>query len=441
MKPHWISLLLRGGGLLKLFVFSPVVTLRLITWRRAKNACRVLLLRQGNLELLLQRYRSIYNENPSEIDESIRDANAYRGDIIFFPVIDWCFRFQRPQHLAREFGALGYRVFYASTVPLISSGERRYAIQGNPVPGVVLVQLSSGSFRTPDLYQDDLEPNELDGFREAYLALCADFAIEAPTILVQQPFWWPLVRCLARSKLVYDCIDHHAGFHDQPNPMLLAHEEQLVIGADVVVATSDRLADSFLDYRACQVIRNACEYERFSQAIRVKSAQRPIVGYVGAVSEWFDGDLIYEIAKARPNWQFDIYGAIVGANISCARMLPNVNFFGEISYESVPNAIAHFDVCIIPFKINELTRATNPVKIYEYMAVGRPVVAPPLPELATLNCSGLVCASSATEFVNGIERLLECSDAIDAIEARKNWAAQNTWNHRGAEFLKMLDQE
>ena len=71
------------------------------------------------------------------------------------------------------------------------------------------------------------------------------------------------------------------------------------------------------------LIRNGCEFDRFSQAVRIKSPSRLIIGYVGAVSSWFDGQLLFEIARDRLNWQFDIYGATAGADIAAARSLLN----------------------------------------------------------------------------------------------------------------------
>lgn len=413
--------------------------MRLLTWTRVKNACHALFLRQGNLGLLLQRYSAIYNVSPAEMDySSTQTAETYLGDVVLFPAIDWGFRFQRPQHLARELGARGFRVFYVSTVPLVAREQSNYLVQGEPSPGVVLVQFASGSFRIPDFYREAMTEGEVAGFVKSYGALCQDFGIEHPSVLLQQPFWWPLASQLQISRLVYDCLDHHAGFHDQPYSCLIENERQLVDAADVVVATSEGLAEDIRKSRACELIRNGCEYTRFSQAIRDKSVGSPIIGYVGAVSEWFDGSLLFEVAQSRPQWQFDIYGATVGADIPLARSLPNVNFHGEIPYESVPSAIARFDVCIIPFKINDLTLATNPVKVYEYLATGRPVVSTALPELAGMEDVDVFCADSATAFIAKIELALSCSDQADRIRVRQDFARANDWSKRIDELIPLL---
>lgn len=439
MRLRYLAALRKAGALFTIFLTNPRVTLRLITWARVKNACRVVFMRQGNLGLLLQRYGAIYNVAPAPIGRTCQQATGdYAGDIVFFPAIDWGFRFQRPQHLARELGARGFRVFYISTVPLLVPGRTDYLIQGEPEPGVVLVQLSSGSFRTPDFYREEMTAAEASGFMRACTALCRDFDVERPSVLVQQPFWWPLVSQLEKRGLVYDCLDHHAGFHDQPNPRLIEAERKLIEASDAVAATSEGLAEDIRKSRSCHLIRNGCEYMRFSQISRVKSAIRPIIGYVGAVSEWFDGQLLFEAALAKPEWQFDVYGATVGADISRARALPNVNFFGEIPYESVPSAIANFDVCMIPFRIIPLTLATNPVKVYEYQAGGRPVVSTMLPELVGMENVDVFCAGSTADFIAKIELALDRSGQADRIRLRQEFAQKNDWSKRVDELVPLL---
>lgn len=429
----------KAVGLLTVLLSSPRVTCRLITWKRIKNACHVVFFRQGNWGLLLQRYRAICNASSMQIgSDGLRTSDGHVGDILFFPAIDWGFRFQRPQHLARELGALGYRVFYVSTVPVIVPDRLDYLIQGTPEPGVVLVQFSSGNTRIPDFYRDELTFHEVAGFLKSFNSLQLDFKIEKFTLLVQQPFWWPLVARMPKVRVVYDCIDDHAGFLADPNPSMIWNERQLIDSADVVVATSATLAETIKKTRECFLIRNACEYSRFSRGVRRKLSMHLRIGYVGAVSEWFDNQLLFDVAKARPEWQFDIYGAIIGADVSACRALTNVNFFGEISYELVPDIVADFNICIIPFKLNSLTYATNPVKVYEYLSVGRPVISTALPELANMEDVDVLCAVSARDFVTKIEQMLLISDVSERIECRRAFASQNDWAHRVGDLARHL---
>jgi glycosyltransferase involved in cell wall biosynthesis len=442
MKDKRFSAFWRGCSLLGIILLSPLVTIRLITWRRIGNACKVLFLRRGNTQLLLYRYQAIYSSFPiAGLNLISHGLPNDAKDIVFFPPIDWGFRFQRPQHLVRELGKRGYRIFYLSTVPLIASSNKSYVVQDYPESGVVLIQLSSGNFRIPDFYRDELTKEEQEGFLHSYSILCRDFNISHPTLIIQQPFWWPIVSSINGRKVIYDCLDYHSGFNDQSSHRLIEFEQDVVASANEVVVTSRILADSFRDIRDCHLIQNGCEFNRFSQAIRSRPPSDPIIGYVGAVSEWFDGQLLFDVALERPNWQFDIYGATVGADIAGARSLRNINFLGEISYEDVPSAIAQFDVCIIPFKLNSLTLATNPVKMYEYLAVGRPVVATKMPELVNLESVDVFCSNNVKEFIRNIERAISIADLPDRIRVRRDWASQNDWSKRANRLIDLIDLE
>lgn len=426
-------------NLFKILLSDPFLTLRLLSFSRLYNAYRVLFFQEGNLKQLFLRYSSIYNINSRKEGKGLYLSDGYLGDIILFPAIDWSFRFQRPQHFARELGSRGYRVVYVSTVPLIARSKLDYVVENSPFAGVVLVQLSSGSTRIPDFYQQKLTTGEVKGFIKATSSMCKALKIDNPTIIIQHPFWWPLCSSLQGRKVIYDCIDKHSGFFEKSNLSLLEAESQLVQYAHEVVVTSDLLAESFCETRSVNVIRNGCEFLPFFNAFRDRTSERPIIGYVGAVSTWFDGKFLFELARLRPIWQFVIFGATVGAEITAARRLPNVKFLGEIDYENVPTAIANFDVCIIPFKLNSLTLATNPVKLYEYLAAGRPVVSTSLPELAGMEDIDVFCSNDPTEFVVLTERALYLSDMPDRIKIRQNWAKTNDWSVRVDELINLIN--
>lgn len=448
--PSWLSDALR---LLRVVASDPALTLRLMRPRRIANAIRAVILREGNWGLLADRYAAMYGEEGGTVDPALRTPDGHWADVIVFPAIDWGFRFQRPQHLARELGSRGYRVFYLSTVPLLrphGTESRGYRFQGTPTPGVIRVQLASGRVYAPDLYKETLSAGEVAHMTRALQALAEDLGVTAPIVLVQHPFWWPVVAALGRRRLLYDCLDHHAGFHATPNPDLTDMERTLVHAADAVVVTSDVLADHASDLihpdppgPPVVVIRNGCEFERFQGAPRSQSASRaasgPCIGYVGAVSGWFDGDLVAQVAAMRPTWHFEIHGATVGADLGLARSRPNVQFMGEIPYAAVPSVLGRMDVSIIPFRHLPLTAATNPVKLYEYLAAGRPVVSTTLPELLGLEGVDVFCADTPEAFVAQLERALAVADDPARVRVRQAWAQTHDWSSRVDALLPLLE--
>jgi glycosyltransferase involved in cell wall biosynthesis len=152
-----------------------------------------------------------------------------------------------------------------------------------------------------------------------------------------------------------------------------------------------------------------------------------VVGYYGAISDWFDSALVAELAENRRDWDFILVGSTYGADISRFANLPNVSLPGEESYESLPEWLGRVDVAIIPFKRTRLTEATNPVKVYEILASGKPIVSVPIPEVAAL--APLVrLASSAEEFEREIASAL-VHDVASAGD-RRAFAREHTWQRR-----------
>ena len=111
-------------------------------------------------------------------------------------------------------------------------------------------------------------------------------------------------------------------------------------------------------------------------------SHKPIVGYYGAIADWFDLNLVTSLAESRPQYYFVLIGQVHGIDISKLASLPNVNMLGEKNYREIPLYLSHFDVCLIPFVLNKLTKGVDPVKMYEYFSQGKPVVATDMAELA-----------------------------------------------------------
>lgn len=347
-------------------------------------------------------------------------------DVVCFPIIEWSFRFQRPQQLMSRFAAAGHRVFYLTQQfrpdgPLCavrSLGENLYEV----------------ALRGPQL---NVYADTLDAAGEAALfagldTLRRDAGLGATVSIVQLPFWGGLARRAARElawPLVYDCMDHHAGFSSN-RPEMVARETDLLKSASLVLASSDYLV------QACErendnvlLLRNACDYDHFSQVpARPAGGGRVTVGYYGAIADWFDSQMVEELARRRPDWDFVLVGSTWSADLRGLPQLPNVSLPGEQPYADLPRWLAGFDVLILPFLRTPLTEATNPVKVYEILAAGKPLVSVPLPEVAPL--APLVrLAATAEEFEREIAAAL-AGDGPEPVQARRDFARRHTWEER-----------
>jgi Predicted glycosyltransferases len=370
--------------------------------------------------------------NPAPVAESLPAEWGLRPmpwfghhyDVVCFPIIDWNFRFQRPQQLMSQFAAAGHRVFYIA--PWFRTSGPPYEVRQ------LRERIFEVSLRGPEvnIYTQTLEEDSLGQAFEGLDQLRRDWALGAAISFVQLPFWYPIT-AMARDRLawpiVYDCMDHHAGFTTN-RPEMLEEEDRLRRRADLIVASSAYLESEARKHNDnVLLLRNACDFQHFA-GLSPESVGPPIIGYYGAIADWFDSDLVADLAQRRPDWRFVLVGSTFTANIERLSSLPNVELVGEVPYGEVPKRLSGFDVTILPFKRIPLTEATNPVKAYEILAAGKPLVSVPLPEMKAL--APLVrLASTPEEFEKEILEELRLRD-WQKDRDRKAFAAENTWAAR-----------
>lgn len=361
-------------------------------------------------------------------------AAGTKEDVFVWAVIDWHFRFQRPQHLAAALAKAGHRVFYISN-NFVDSDKHDFHVQALDESGR-LFQVNLHLDGAPQIYSTLPGPAQVRQLQGSLARLLSWSGSQRTFSIVQHPYWETLARSVPSAKLVYDCMDHHAGFADNVDEVLLA-EQRLVAESDLLVVTSGWLQDELSGKaRNSVVIRNATEYEHFCSVpdnVFADPAGRKVIGYYGAIAEWFDPQLIRAVALAHPDALVLLIGrdtAGVGEQLAD---LDNVRMEGEVAYDQLPYWLHGFDVCLLPFQVIPLTLATNPVKVYEYLSAGKPVVSVDLPEMQQFE--GLVAvASNVEDFVAATGRLLSAVDSAQAAAERQTFAACQTWAHRAADL-------
>lgn len=359
--------------------------------------------------------------------ESLAPASR-RFDIVCLPIIRWNYRFQRPQQLLARFAGRGYRVFYVSPDFARTRAEGLRPLQA----GVYEVSLSAD--RELFLVRDVLSPAEVSRFADVIEQKARRAGVVDAVTMVQFPFWQAVAEEL-RSRMgwpiCYDVMDEHAGF-PSVEPDVIRLEEKLVRGADLVLTTSAPLEDRLRREGARPVrIPNGVDFDRFSslpERVVCFSPGRPVIGYIGAVAQWIDLDLVGRLARRRPDWTFVLVGGTYGAKLAPLAGLGNVRILGEIEYPCLSPILHDFDVAIIPFHRTPLTHATNPIKMYEYLAAGRPVVATPIPEIEPFS-DVVYTASGVDEFESRIVQALAQDSPL--LRARRSQRVRTeTWDFR-----------
>lgn len=350
-------------------------------------------------------------------------------DVFVWSVIDWHFRFQRPQHLARALARKGHRVFYISN-NFNDSAEPGFHLDPLGCEDR-LFQVHLNLAGKPPIYFGMPGPAQVEALRASLAALLEWSCTRSAMSLVQHPYWSPLVRALPAARVVYDCMDHHGGFENNA-PAVLEAEARLVDDADLVIVTSAWLEQDIAPRaRATAMVRNAGEFEFFRTApskVFADPRGRRVIGYYGAIAEWFDLDLVRRVALAHPDCLVLLVGNDTAGAGEALADLANVQLAGEVPYAELPYWLHGFDVCLLPFRVIPLTLATNPVKVYEYLAAGKPVVSVDLPEMAQFE--GLVrVAAAAGDFVAAVGAALD-APAGEGVAERQAFAARQTWAER-----------
>jgi glycosyltransferase involved in cell wall biosynthesis len=357
-------------------------------------------------------------------------------DLLIFPVMEWESRTQRPQQLAIQFAESGYRIFYFH--PYFRGDDRTVVRQVHH--NIYEVQLSATA--PVNIYTDSMSADLENSCLMSINSLQGEFKINRCISIINLPYWTTLAFHLRSEhgwKVIYDCMDYHPGFASNSQEML-RHEEHLSRQCDLLLVTSRFLLNEKSELNPNHLfVPNAADFDHFHQqpANRPQELEgigNPIIGYYGAIADWFDVALIRTLAVLRPMWQFALIGSTKYASIDSVIDVPNVHLFGEKSYTELPSYLNAFDVAIIPFKAMELTQATNPVKLYEYLSAGKPVVATDLYELRYYEHI-ISLASTADQWLVEIERAL-IDNSPTRIRERIDFARQNTWEIRSEQIEK-----
>ncbi|MEE3328828.1 MAG: glycosyltransferase [Myxococcota bacterium] len=372
-------------------------------------------------------------------DQALAAKNNEMPDIFIFPVIDWHFRIQRPQHLAMSLADAGHRVFYFTTTFSSWPGHPGFDLVESPAKNIFICRLHCQPPH-PRIYScrkdAELALNLTRGLDALRQRLESENSIE----IVQHPFWRQVTALSPGARVIYDCMDNHGEF-STASQALAEEEDALLLESDVVVTSSLELSKLVAKKRHNTVIRNAADVEHFSRRPQKRALKktRPIVGYFGAISAWFDSSLMAEAARRFPEWDFVLIGEKFEADTAELGSLENVRFEGEVPYQTLPAYLHAFDVCVIPFRIDDLIRCTNPVKVYEYLSAGKPVVATPMPELMLLGDLVRI-GHDANEFAEQLGRAMEEASDEALAAKRSRWAAGQTWASRGNQFKTVIDE-
>lgn len=260
-------------------------------------------------------------------------------------------------------------------------------------------------------------------------ALGVDPAESTAWVYLPHPVVLELLGHRRWKRVVFDLCDDIDDM--DVHPALRRGEAELLENADVVFATAEALVEKARSVRGDDVhyVANGVDGARFGEHVDLPGKLRRVL-YVGAIYEWLDEDLIVAVAAGRPDLEFRIVGPVRRPLPRLERM-DNVTIPGPVAAERVPEEIAAAQLCMIPFRPGPLTEATDPLKLYEALIAGRPVLATALHQGERF-APAVRLERDAEGWLRALEELDSGAWSYDAAALRERIAREEDWRARFA---------
>ncbi|SHG61517.1 glycosyltransferase [Massilia sp. CF038] len=341
-----------------------------------------------------------------ELQQTARNAIASNFNalpiMVVFCHLRWDFVYQRPQHLLSRLAQF-YRILVVEE-PIFHDGES-FLKTYDPCPNLTVIQPHTAV--------------HAHGFHDEQFAaltpLLADLvpAATKPVVWFYTPMALPLLQLFQPSLVVYDCMDELSAFKNAPQ-QLLERESALLKTADIAFTGGPSLYQAKRARHAnTHCFPSSVDVAHFSKALdrtqghpSQQSLAQPRLGYYGVIDERFDVDLLAAVANARPDWQLVMVGPVVKIDPASLPTNPNIHYMGQAKYEELPAYLAAWQVCLMPFALNESTKFISPTKVLEYMAAELPIVSTDITDVTKPYGHIVSIAHTPEEFVNACEASL-----------------------------------
>ncbi len=368
------------------------------------------------------------------------EKRSFKKNILVLGLIPWNMRYQRPQQLLTRFAQQGYRVLYVN--PYCSAeGLKEYKknlyTYSPPGYGRAILNLR---------YRENRQ-KMAQHIKKALRGL----GMENPVLWVDAPYWEPLIMFFEYNILLYNCMDAYGEFIDlKSHPSLEMEERRLVKISDLIITPSRTLYEEkkeenastfYIPNGADNETFNSVAHEGFTLPSEIRGLEEPIILYYGAIAGWFDIELMEGLAERMKKGSLVLLGEVT-VDVSELEENSRVFLLGEKDYWDLPAFLQGSHLCIIPFCKNRLTEATDPVKVYEYLAAGRPVISVKLPELERF--SDVITLADGDDFITAVLKFIDAypqglpEDERKILQSR---VKEEDWEKRVQDIAQLWGQE
>jgi UDP-galactopyranose mutase len=361
--------------------------------------------------------------------------------IVTFSHLRWDFVYQRPQHLLSRLASNhNHRVIFIEE-PVPDPSGVLFWERSTPVPNVLVCRPHT--------------PGESKGFSGDQLPhlkrLVAELVEEED--LHDYLLWFytamalPLADGLKPQVIVYDSMDELSAFLGAP-PELLEREEELFRRADIVFTGGPSLYRAKKDRHSnVHCFPSSVDTAHFSRArtelpepADQSGIPHPRLGFFGVIDERLDRDLVGAVAAAHPEWHLVMLGPVVKIDEASLPRPSNIHYLGQKSYKQLPEYLAGWDVCLMPFARNEATRFISPTKTLEYMAAEKMIVSTPITDVAEPYGKIVYLGGTPEEFIAACEQVLEASESerAETVAGMRGVLSRTSWDATAAGMDEMI---
>lgn len=358
--------------------------------------------------------------------------------IIVFSHLRWDFVFQRPQHILSRLAA-AHRVLFIEE-PIHRDGPPSWR-RARPLPNLSICQPCT--------------PIAEPGFCDAQLPalgmlveqLLDEEELDEHVAWFYTPMAQSLLAQLRPRAVLYDCMDELSAFLDAPREML-ERETALLEAADVVFTGGPSLYQAKRErHPNVHCFPSSVDVDHFGRhfgrhlgrgmrrpgdtdAEEQRALPRPRLGFYGVIDERMDLELLDALSRGRPDWQIILIGPVVKIDPARLPRHPNLHYLGQRPYERLPDYLAGWDVCLLPFARNHATRFISPTKTLEYMAAEAPIVSTPITDVAEPYGDIVYLGETPGAFIAACERALGEPPATQAsrVARMREVLASTSWD-------------
>lgn len=351
--------------------------------------------------------------------------------MLYMSHVDWGWIKQRPQFMAEALSA-----HFDVAAVYTRQNRNRKVLQKRtdnifPVHPLYIIPLASRTAFTRRI-DEAFRASQYRRYMKKYKPDCLYFTF---------PTQYPVIPKSFTGKIIYDCMDNHTAMaNDAQKPVIRAYEEKLVARADCVLVSAQKLKEELLanyphlDERKITIVRNGYNGQILPARETAKQADTFTISYIGTIGSWFNFEYLLKSLEEFPNLHYRIIGPSDNPNLPQAERL---HYMGTVEHHKLHAAIADVQALTMPFQLNDIVEAVDPVKLYEYINFNKNILCIRYKEIERFD-PFVYFYTDYESFRNQIQKMMDDNTLRYSQQAREEFLLQSTWASRAAQIKALF---